>query len=169
MIVYICIIVYTTIYIFYSVTVWYAWYKYETYNNWGFRQTDGETDIIIRLHLLMEEQKAAFSKFFLASSNNICVASLFINVNTREERFWCCWTYWIHFLCEHVQLSCTQSTVCTCSRIQCTRLQVHTQLYTHSWLCTQSTVCVHNWVCTKVCTQLILCRWQVLPKQGLVN
>ena len=25
--------------IFYSLTVWYTWYKYETYNDWGFWQT----------------------------------------------------------------------------------------------------------------------------------
>ena len=41
-------------------------YKYETYNDWGFRQTDGLTDIILLSHLLMEEhlkQKLAEGKF----------------------------------------------------------------------------------------------------------
>jgi len=58
--------------IFYSLTVWYTWCKYETYNDWGFRQTDGETDIIILLsHLLMEEhlKKTCLGQVFLASSN----------------------------------------------------------------------------------------------------
>ena len=45
--------------VFYSLTVWYTWNKNETYNDWGLRQInkqpDGETDIILLAHLLMEE------------------------------------------------------------------------------------------------------------------
>ena len=69
-----------------SLTVWYTWYKYETYNDWGFKQTDWQTYnssvAFVNGRTLI---KNFLGKFFLDSSKYTCKKTFFSILSFLEN------------------------------------------------------------------------------------